>query len=87
MTFSFTLRNADKIKALLKKAKSEAAKIGVSLIGNDKQGTFAGNTPLGKLAGTYQYKSSSFAVTIVEKPLLISDKMIQKAIREFKATV
>jgi len=76
MSNQFSLSYPGDKKQLLAKIKDAAGDKG-QLAGNESEGNFEGDTPLGKFAGTYTIEGDTINVTIDKKPFLVSHGMIK----------
>ena len=55
---------------------------GGSFAGNNSEGNFAINSPLGKVSGTYTVLGQSFNINISDKPFLVSCSKIEEELRK-----
>jgi hypothetical protein len=76
MANQFSLTYPGDKTQLLNKIKSAAGDKG-QLAGDESQGNFEGDTPLGKFAGSYTIEGDTINVTIDKKPFLVSHGMIK----------
>ena len=76
----FTVNYPGDKTQLLSKIKSTVGDKG-SLAGNEQEGTFEGDTMLGKFEGKYFIDGDDITITIDKKPFFLSTDMIQE---EFK---
>ena len=67
----------------VKQAKKIAAEQGVTFVGDGAKGKFSGRIMGGRLIGTYTVDKGTLVVTITEKPLLASWKMVEGQLKEF----
>ena len=67
----------------VKQAKKIAAEQGITFVGDGTKGKFSGRIMGGRLIGTYAVDNGILMVTITEKPLLASWKMIEGQLKEF----
>lgn len=76
MANQFSLNYPGDKTQLLSKIKNAAGDKG-KLAGNEQQGSFEGDTPLGSFAGSYTIDGDTINVTIDKKPFLVSHGMIK----------
>ncbi|MFD2603272.1 hypothetical protein [Flavobacterium suzhouense] len=76
MANQFSLNYPGDKKQLLEKIKNAAGSKG-QFAGNESQGSFEGDTPLGKFAGSYSIEGDTINVIIDKKPFLLSNGMIK----------
>ncbi|WP_147278107.1 hypothetical protein [Flavobacterium sp. AG291] len=76
MANQFSLNYPGDKKQLLEKIKNAAGSKG-QFAGNESQGSFEGDTPLGKFAGSYSIQGDTINITIDKKPFLLSHGMIK----------
>lgn len=76
MANQFSLNYPGDKKQLLEKIKNAAGDKG-QFAGNESQGSFEGDTPLGKFAGSYSIEGDTISITIDKKPFLLSSGMIK----------
>ncbi|MBA2481137.1 MAG: hypothetical protein H0V44_10770 [Planctomycetes bacterium] len=77
------LRLPGALKDLLSSARRQIAEQGGSLTGDHRSGSFTVKTPLGAIRGTYRVQGADLAVTIADKPLLVSRSRIEKQLRRY----
>jgi hypothetical protein len=76
MANQFTVNYPGDKASLLNKIKNTIGDKG-TLSGNEQQGNFEGDTPLGKFEGSYAIEGNDITITIDKKPFLISNGMIK----------
>lgn len=76
----FTVNYPGDKTQLLSKIKNTVGDKG-NLAGNEQEGTFEGDTLLGKFEGKYSIDGDDITITIDKKPFFLSTDMIQE---EFK---
>jgi hypothetical protein len=76
MASQFTVSYPGDKSQLLNKIRSTVGSKG-TLKGNEEQGNFEGDTPVGTFAGSYTIEGDSINVTITKKPFLVSTNMIK----------
>jgi len=67
---------------LIRTAEQAISGSGGSFTGNNADGNFAINSPLGKVSGTYSVLGQSFNIVIVDKPFLVSCSRIEDELRK-----
>jgi len=67
---------------LIRSAEQAISGAGGSFAGNNTDGKFAINSPLGKVSGTYSVLGQSFNISIVDKPFLVSCSRIEDELRK-----
>lgn len=67
---------------LIRSAEQAIAGAGGSFSGNNSDGKFAINSPLGKVSGTYTVEGQSFNISITDKPFLVSCNRIEDELRK-----
>ena len=65
------------------KARTAILNAGGTINGDDEQGRFSGDSPLGKIEGTYATFADSIAVTILRKPIMVSCSVIRDRVRGY----
>ena len=73
------------IDARLQQARAAAAEAGGKLEGNSEAGTFAGQTPVGAIKGTYVVAGQNVTITISEKPYIVPVSVIENVLRGYFA--
>jgi hypothetical protein len=81
---TFIVRVTD-VAGAVAKARREIVEGGGTIDGDDERGTFAGNSPLGQIEGTYTTMGDGIAVTITRKPLFVPCGVIQGRVRGYFA--
>lgn len=61
----------------LEKAKAAIAKMNGTLTGDETQGSFDVNSPIGKVSGTYSVNGQTLTITITDKPMMLACGMIE----------
>ncbi len=77
MSNQFTVQYPGDKTELLEKIKSTVGNKG-QLSGNEQQGNFEGNTPLGSFGGSYEIEVDNITITIDKKPFLLSNGRIKE---------
>ena len=56
--------------------------------GTPEKGTFEGNTPIGRFAGSYRTieGTGELEIELTKKPLLLSTHLLEKEVRKFLST-
>ncbi len=67
---------------LIMSAEQAISGAGGSFSGNNSEGKFAINSPLGKVSGTYTVLGQSFNISIIDKPFLVSCSKIEDELRK-----
>ncbi|WP_411275065.1 hypothetical protein [Daejeonella sp.] len=67
---------------LIRSAEEAISGAGGSFAGNNAEGKFAINSPLGKVSGTYTVLGQSFNISIIDKPFLVSCSKIEDELRK-----
>lgn len=67
---------------LIMSAEQAISGAGGSFSGNNSDGKFAINSPLGKVSGTYTVLGQSFNISIINKPFLVSCSKIEDELRK-----
>jgi hypothetical protein len=67
---------------LIRSAEQAISGAGGSFAGNNSDGSFAINSPLGKVSGTYTVVGQSFNISITDKPFLVSCSRIEDELRK-----
>ena len=67
---------------LIRSAEQAISGAGGSFSGNNSEGKFAINSPLGKVSGTYTVIGQTFNISIVDKPFLVSCSKIEDELRK-----
>ena len=67
---------------LIRSAEQAISGSGGSFYGNNAEGKFAINSPLGKVSGTYTVLGQSFNISIIDKPFLVSCSKIENELRK-----
>ena len=70
-------------EAKLRQLKALAAEKGFEFVGDTWRGTFAGDTILGRVAGTYSISGQTIAVEITERPMFLSVARIRRELASF----
>ncbi len=77
MANQFTVSYPGDKKDLLSKIRSTVGDKG-QFAGDEQNGNFEGNTPLGSFAGSYAIDGDDITITIDKKPFLVSNSRIQE---------
>jgi hypothetical protein len=86
MAHTFTVKFNGELSALLDKVKDTVSGGGGSLSGDASRGKILGNTPVGKVAVDYVVlDDSQIQFTVVDKPFVAPNSMIESTIREYLA--
>lgn len=67
---------------LIRSAEQAISGAGGAFSGNNSEGKFAINSPLGKVSGTYTVIGQTFNISIVDKPFLVSCSKIEDELRK-----
>jgi hypothetical protein len=81
MTFTKIL--PDDPKRLIAIAKTAIQKAGGAITGNERAGEFCGKTPVGAIGGTYKISDNVLTVTLLKKPMLLSEERIRGAFNRY----
>ncbi|WP_294822516.1 hypothetical protein [uncultured Flavobacterium sp.] len=76
MASQFTVSYSGDKSQLLNKIKNTVGDKG-KVAGNEQQGNFEGETPVGSFAGSYTIDGDNINITITKKPFLVSTGMIK----------
>ncbi|MGV3685290.1 MAG: hypothetical protein ACO1NS_06675 [Daejeonella sp.] len=67
---------------LIRSAEQAISGAGGAFTGNNSDGKFSINSPLGKVSGTYIVQGQSFNISITDKPFLVSCSRIEDELRK-----
>lgn len=84
---SFTLQHAGTPETLFPVVQHELSKSGGSIQGSPTAGSISTPTPAGDVTLNYKARGSSIAVTVLDKPMLVSCARIQSGLLELLAHV
>jgi hypothetical protein len=71
------------VRGAVAKARRAIIEGGGTIDGDDERGTFAGDSPLGDIEGTYTTLADGIAVTITRKPFLIPCSLLRDKVRGY----
>lgn len=74
----FTIPFSGDAESLIARAQRAIERAGGTFSGNAADGNFQGKTPLGAITGSYEVQGQTLALTITDKPFLLSCSRIEK---------
>jgi len=81
MSCKFTIDVDGDPADLIERARSALASIGGKLEGDATGGTVTGDTPFGRIEGTYSIVDHAVSFDITKKPVLVTCSMIESQLR------
>jgi hypothetical protein len=78
-----SIKIGEEHRGLMSVAQKAIVKAGGEFSGDESSGSFSISTAIGKIAGDYVIEDSIFTLTVTQKPLLISCKLIEKEIGKY----
>ena len=83
MSYNFNLPFQGEATSLVDKAKAAILQAGGTMTGDNSEGVFFINSPVGKIEGKYLVEDQKLNIEITKKPFFVSNGMIEEKLGEY----
>ncbi len=85
MTCDFLITIPDEIEvaALIEKGKQAFAKMDGTFEGNETNGSFVLDSPLGRISGEYEIENGAMRVRLTDKPMMLPCSLIESEFNKY----
>lgn len=83
MSCTFTINHSGNKLALVDNLRAAILQVNGTFEGDESEGVFRGQTPLGGFSGRYNVSGDDITVVIDDKPFLVGCSRIEKEIRQY----